>query len=71
MRETLANLTLIDILFGVVSRWDWWIGWALSGIYIFWTAAMAILIMPTHPEMLAERAPPHADRRKWFAGWGY
>ena len=29
IRETLGNLFLIAILFGVVGRWDWWMGWAL------------------------------------------
>ncbi|MDD5469133.1 MAG: isoprenylcysteine carboxylmethyltransferase family protein [Anaerolineales bacterium] len=64
-RETMGNLILIAILFGIVGRWDWWMGWALSGIYIFWTAATAILILPTNPAMLAERSRPHADTRKW------
>jgi len=36
VRETLGNLTLIAILFGIVGRWDWWMGWALSAMYIFW-----------------------------------
>ncbi|GAB4160393.1 MAG: isoprenylcysteine carboxylmethyltransferase family protein [Candidatus Promineifilaceae bacterium] len=40
-------------------------GWALSGIYIVWSASTAILILPVNPAMLAERARPHADKRKW------
>lgn len=65
VRETLGNLILIAILFGVVGRWDWWMGWALSAIYIIWSVAAAILILPVNPAMLAERARPHADRREW------
>ena len=65
VRETLGNLFLIALLFGVAGRWDWPMGWALSGIYIVWSLATAILILPRHPEMLAERAHPHADRRRW------
>jgi protein-S-isoprenylcysteine O-methyltransferase Ste14 len=65
VRETLGNLILIAILFGIVGRWDWWMGWALSGVYIIWTALTAILILPVNPEMLAERARPHPDTKKW------
>ena len=64
-RETLGNLFLIAILFGIVGRWNWWMGWALSGIYMFWSLATAILILPVNPAMLAERARPHAGTKKW------
>jgi len=65
VRETLGNLILIAILFGIVGRWDWWMGWALSGMYILWSAATAILILPVNPAMLAERALPHQDKKSW------
>ena len=64
-RETLGNLFLIAILFGIVGRWDWWPGWALSAIYILWSVLTAAFILPVHPEMLAERARIHPDQRKW------
>jgi protein-S-isoprenylcysteine O-methyltransferase Ste14 len=65
VRETLGNLVLIGILFGIVGRWDWWNGWALSAIYIFWTLSTAIFILPVNPAMLAERAHLHKDTPKW------
>lgn len=65
VRETLGNLILIAILFGIVGRWDWWMGWALSAVYIVWTVLTAVLILPVNPAMLAERARPHADTRRW------
>jgi protein-S-isoprenylcysteine O-methyltransferase Ste14 len=65
VRETLGNLFLIAILFGIVGRWDWWMGWALSGMYIIWSASIAILILPVNPAMLAERAHPHKGTKKW------
>ncbi|MHB1293457.1 MAG: hypothetical protein ACYC4R_00535 [Anaerolineae bacterium] len=34
VRETLGNLILIALPFGLVGRWGWWPGWALSDIYI-------------------------------------
>lgn len=65
LRETFGNLFLIALLFGIVGRWNWPMGWALSGIYIVWSLACGLLILPRNPAMLAERARPHPDRRKW------
>jgi protein-S-isoprenylcysteine O-methyltransferase Ste14 len=65
LRETMGNLMLIAILFGIVGRWDWWMGWVLSAMYIIWSASIAILILPVNPAMLAERARPHAGTEKW------
>jgi protein-S-isoprenylcysteine O-methyltransferase Ste14 len=65
LRETLGNLVLIAILFGIVGRWDWWMGWALSGMYILWSVSTAILVLPINPGMLAERARPQAGTKKW------
>jgi protein-S-isoprenylcysteine O-methyltransferase Ste14 len=64
-RETLGNIVVIGILFGITGRWDWWMGWALSGMYILLTALSAIFILPVNPSMLVERAQPHTDKRKW------
>lgn len=65
LRETLGNLVLAAILFGVSGRWDWWAGWALVAIYVVWSASIAILILPVNPAMLAERARPHAGTPRW------
>lgn len=65
IRETLGNVILIAILFGIVGRLDWWAGWALSAIYIIWSVILGILILPVNPAMLAERARPHKDMKKW------
>lgn len=65
VRETAGNLILIALLFGVAGRWDWWMGWALSAIYIIWSLSTAILVLPVNPAMLAERARPHPNRRRW------
>lgn len=65
VRETSGNLILIALLFGIVGRWDWWAGWALSGIYILWSVSTTVLILPVNPAMLAERARPHAGTKKW------
>lgn len=65
IRETLGNLILIALLFGLAGRWDWPMGWAFCGIYIIWSAASAYFILPKNPEMLAERARPQSGAPKW------
>lgn len=64
-RETMGNLILIAILFGIVGRWNWWNGWVLSVIYILWTLGTVMFILPINPQMLAERARPQAGSKKW------
>lgn len=67
LRETFGNLFLIAILFSIVGRWDWWNGWALSGIYILWSLGTALFILPVNPVMLAERQITGVKQgsRKW------
>ena len=65
VREIIGNLVLIAILFGIVGRWDWWNGWAMSAVYLLWTAGAIIFILPVNPQMLAERSRPQAGAKKW------
>jgi len=65
IRETFGNLFLVAILFGIVGRWDWWNGRALSAIYILWSLGSIIFILPVNPQMLAERSRPKAGAKKW------
>jgi protein-S-isoprenylcysteine O-methyltransferase Ste14 len=65
IREMVGNLFLINILFGIIGRWDWWNGWAMSAIYLLWSLAAILFILPVNPQMLAERSRPKADSKKW------
>ena len=65
VREMVGNLCLIAILFGIMGRWDWWNGWAMSAIYLLWSLAAIIFILPINPQMLAERSRPQAGSKKW------
>jgi len=56
IREFMGTLMAALILFFSAGRWDWGWGWALVGVYALWVAANAILLIPRHPELLAERA---------------
>ena len=65
IRELVGNIFLVAILFGIVGRWDWWNGWAMSAIYLLWSLAAIIFILPVNPQMLAERSRPKAGSKKW------
>jgi len=65
LRETIGNLVLVLILFGLVGRWDWWNGWALSAVYILWSLGTVIFILPVNPQMLAERSRPQKGAKSW------
>jgi len=56
IRETMGVLMAALILFLAAGRWDWGWGWALVSVYALWVTANAILLIPRHPELLAERA---------------
>ena len=65
IRETMGNLVLVAILFGIVGRWDWWNGWAMSAIYLLWSLGSVLFILPVNPQMLAERSRPQKGAKKW------
>lgn len=65
IRETVGNIILIALLFGIVGRLNWWNGWAMSAAYLLWTLGSIIFILPVNPQMLAERSRPHKDAKKW------
>jgi protein-S-isoprenylcysteine O-methyltransferase Ste14 len=65
IRETVGNLFLVAILFGIMGRWDWWNGWALAVIYLLMTLGTIIFILPVNPRMLAERSRPKAGFKNW------
>jgi protein-S-isoprenylcysteine O-methyltransferase Ste14 len=65
IREILGSLFTAAILFGTAGHLDWVMGWVLVGMYLVWTAATALTVIPTNPEMLAERTGPKAGTKKW------
>ena len=64
-REIIGSLVTAAILFGAAGRLDWVMGWVLVGVYVIWTTATALTVIPTNPEMLAERTGPKAGTKKW------
>ena len=64
VRETMGVIVVAVILMLSAGRWDWMAGWGLTAIYAVWVAGTAILVMPIHPALLAERASSRPER-----GW--
>jgi protein-S-isoprenylcysteine O-methyltransferase Ste14 len=55
------------ILFVPAGRWDWWNGWAYVALWLLWQTAMAVILIPTSPELLAERAKRQKGDKPWDA----
>jgi len=56
IREIVGTIMVGVILFWSAGNWKWGWGWALVAVYALWVAANAILLIPRHPELIAERA---------------
>lgn len=65
IREILGSLFTAAILLGTAGRLDWVMAWVLVGVYLVWTGATALTVIPTNPEMLAERAGPKEGTKSW------
>lgn len=64
-REIFGTLFLAAILFWGSGHLDWTMAWALIGVYVVWIGATAILLMPTAPGVLAERAQRKFSDKRW------
>ncbi len=56
IREIVGVLSVAALLFGISGRLDWVMGWVLVGTYALWVGGVAVILIPTYPEMLVERA---------------
>lgn len=65
IREIIGALFVAVILFVSSGHLDWPMAWVLVGVYLIWTGATALTVIPTNPEMLAERTGPKAGTKKW------
>ena len=65
IRETLGTVFVGVVLFLAAGRLDWPWGWALVGVYVLWVAANALILIPTSPELLVERASRKRSTESW------
>jgi protein-S-isoprenylcysteine O-methyltransferase Ste14 len=67
IREIMGGLFSGLIVFIAAGRFDLVWGWVLMGVYLSWTAATAIVLIPRCPELLAERATRSKSMKTWDA----
>lgn len=61
----LGLLLLATSLFLAAGRLDWGMAWAYIGLYVVNVLINALLILPKHPELIAERGATKADAKQW------
>ena len=64
-REIMGVVFVAATLFIPAGRLDWVMGWALVAIYAAWITALAVILIPRCPELLAERASRLKDVKTW------
>ena len=65
VRETMGLIMLAALLFISAGRWNWGMGWALVALTAAWIGGTAWVVIPHHPELLAERIGPKQGSKSW------
>jgi protein-S-isoprenylcysteine O-methyltransferase Ste14 len=66
VREIIGGSAFVGLaLFIPAGTANWPMGWALVGVYLTWTAATALLIIPRCPELLIERMARPKNTKRW------
>jgi len=65
VRDTFGLLIYLPLLFWPAGTWNWPGAWALIAITAAWIIATAVVTIPLHPELLAERMGPRKGAKKW------
>lgn len=64
-KETMGVLMLPLLLFLSAGTLAWPMAWALCALTAGWVAATAAVVIPRHPELLAERVGPKRGGKRW------
>jgi protein-S-isoprenylcysteine O-methyltransferase Ste14 len=65
VRETIGVVMLAVLLFLTAGTLNWIAGWAIVIITAGWVIATAIVVIPRHPDLLAERLGPKKGAKTW------
>lgn len=64
-RETMGVIMSAVMLFVAAGRWDWDWGWIVVFTLAGWIGATALAVIPTNPQLLAERVGPRKGAKPW------
>lgn len=64
-REIMGLILYFPMLFWSAGTWNWPGAWLLIALTSAWIIATAVVTIPVHPELLAERVGPRAGAKKW------
>ena len=65
LRGLFAKLMVGLILFLAAGRLDWAAGWVYLAVFIAFDLATALVVLPRHPGLLAERSQVQEGTKKW------
>ncbi|MFN8471209.1 MAG: isoprenylcysteine carboxylmethyltransferase family protein [Anaerolineae bacterium] len=65
LRETMGVLLMGIALFWSAGDITWWAAWALIAVTVAWIVATGVVIIRSHPDLLAERLGPRKGAKKW------
>jgi protein-S-isoprenylcysteine O-methyltransferase Ste14 len=65
VRGMFAKAVVALILFLSAGRWDWGMGWVYVGVFFAFDLATALVVLPHHPALLAERAQLQEGTKGW------
>lgn len=66
LRGGIIGVAMVGVmLFASAGTPAWPMGWGIVAIYVLWQVTMGLILWPTHPELLAERAQRVRDAESW------
>ena len=65
IREGMGLIIMAVALFWPAGTLGWWQAWACLGVVALWSIGIAVAILRTNPELLAERLGPRQGTRGW------
>jgi protein-S-isoprenylcysteine O-methyltransferase Ste14 len=65
LRGLFAKVFVAGLLFLSAGSWAWAWGWVYIGLFVLFDLATALVVMPRHPALLAERAEIQEGTKRW------